>query len=61
MPGIVSGGKWGDIIEELNADEKIGGGGIKLAENPVEDTTENGKDVGDIRGEAVNIQNRTRL
>ena len=56
-PGRVSGGKWGEIREELNADVKIGGGGIKLVENPVEDEAENGKDVGDIRGEAVNIQN----
>ena len=56
LPGKERGGKWGDNNEELNAEVNIGGGGIKLAENPAVDETENGNDgidVGDIHGEAI--------
>ena len=55
-PGKERGGKWGASKDELNAEVKIGGGGMKLAEKVADEEFENGRDgidVGDIQGDAA--------
>ena len=57
-PGKERGGKWGAINDELNAEVKTGGGGMKLAEKAADEELENcrdGREVGDIHGDAENI------